>query len=282
MRQRCRPGAEAVRRRDPAPALHATVTSRESAAGLEPRGLRGAADPARVRAREPAPATTGTRPGGRVPPRGEASPRSRRVQHPHPDRPARPPTGAPPTPPSVPAAAAPATTGRAAPARRVPPAGRVTAAAGVVAAVVAARGAGVASARPPARSAVGRGRGRGRTRAVRRPRTPAAAPLAERDPPPSAPSRARRDRHDEHQRHYQDDAHNHGVIPLPFPRSGPPWAPRSRAVRRGDRGMPGAPHGQSRVEQLLRVASGGQPPRAPGTRRTQVEEAPRRGAGWPA
>ncbi len=127
-------------------------------------------------------------------------------------------------------ASAPATARRTPAARRTSAAGR-GAAAGVspmapVVPAVAPRRAGVSAADPPAArprvARVGR-RGRPAVRAV-----PAAA-LAERHPGPPAPAGLRR--RDEHDHgHRQDDAFDrgvtHGATLLPFPRSGPPWAPR--------------------------------------------------------
>ncbi len=127
-------------------------------------------------------------------------------------------------------------------ARRAPAAGRTPAARGgatagrgtaagvapVVPAVVpvAPRRTGVTATDPPAaRTRVTRVGRRGRP-AVR-PVPPAG--LAERHPGPPVPAGlGRRDEHDHG--HRQDDAFDrgvtHGVTLLPFPRSGPPWAPR--------------------------------------------------------
>ncbi len=152
-------------------------------------------------------------------------------------------------------ASAPAAARRSAAARRRSAAAGRTAAAGVTPVVVAAvspRRAGVPAADPPAaRTRLGpRGRvrpgrpgrpGRRGRRAVRP--VPSAAGLVQRQPRLPAPAGlARREEH--HHDHRQDDAFDHGVTLLPFPRSGPPWAPRvlPRLARcRGDsRPLPAA------------------------------------------
>lgn len=133
-----------------------------------------------------------------------------------------------------PAARGPPAARRAAPARRTAAAGVPPVVAPVVPAVVspAPRRTGASATDPPAaRAAVG-GRRRGRPgrrgrRAVRP--VPATAGPARREPGVPAPAGlARQDEH--HHDHRQDDALDravtHGVTLLPFPRSGPPWAPR--------------------------------------------------------
>lgn len=126
-------------------------------------------------------------------------------------------------------------------AARGPAAAGVAAPAGVPSPVVAARAAGrppVTAAGPPAAAV-----------------TAAPAAPARRAPDPGRrPPRHHREPDDEHHRdHHQADAEDHGTALLPFPRSGPPWAPRAVPDRLRARGMPGRPNGQSTLEEHLRV-----------------------------
>lgn len=140
-----------------------------------------------------------------------------------------------PLPPGSVAPAAPA-------AARGPATAGVAAPAGVASPVVAARAAG----RPPVAAAAG---------------PPAAAvPAAPTAPAGRAPGPGRRppphrgEPDDEHHGdHHQADTEDHGTALLPFPRSGPPWAPRAVPDRLCARGMPGRPNGQSTLEEHLRV-----------------------------
>lgn len=121
-------------------------------------------------------------------------------------------------------ASAPAAAGRTSAAGGVASAGMASAAgmAAVMTPVVPARRAGVDGARPPAAGAVGHGR---RGRRAGRPGPAAAAALAERHRalPVPGPARTRREQHDRTHDEDEDDAGDHGVTLLPFPRSGPPW-----------------------------------------------------------
>jgi hypothetical protein len=104
------------------------------------------------------------------------------------------------------------------------PAGR-PATAGVPPAVsVAAGGAGVSPADPPAAAVTAATAAAARTGGRPCPAT--------RRPPGAAPAGLGDERPDQYDSdHRQDDAYDHGVTLLSFPRSGPPWAPRS-CVRR--------------------------------------------------
>lgn len=84
-------------------------------------------------------------------------------------------------------------------------------------------GSGVSPAGPPAAAAA----------AVTAARTAGGRPCpATRRPPGAAPAGLGDERPDQYDSdHRQDDAYDHGVTLLSFPRSGPPWAPRS-CVRR--------------------------------------------------
>ena len=164
-------------------------------------------------------------------------------------------------------APAPAATAASATAAAAPTAAASAAARGVTAAVTAAvtavmparRGPVAHTARPgppagvaPAAAAAVRARG---------PAGPPAAPPPRHQPVPAPAPPCPADRGPENQDrdHRQDDAETHGATLLPFPRSGPPWAPRHprdpHAVQR-DRGMPGTPAAQSGVEQIQSFGAG--------------------------
>lgn len=91
----------------------------------------------------------------------------------------------------------------------------------------------------------------------------APSPVHQPVPAPAPPCPADHGPENQDRDHRQDDAETHGVTLLPFPRSGPPWAPRHprdpHAVQRA-REMPGTPAAQSGVEQLLRVCRDERPP----------------------
>lgn len=165
------------------------------------------------------------------------------------------------------APAAAAATARGAPAAgRAATAGGATAArggvpspAGVVAAVMAAgRRSAVRRARgPPAVAAVVRRRGPGAGRAGPTGRAGPALGEARALPAGPLPARAaRRPRDDQQREQSQTDTDLHGAALLPFPRSGPPWAPRCHRLACGDRGMPGRRTRQSGVEEVQSLGAG--------------------------
>ncbi len=138
-------------------------------------------------------------------------------------------------------AASAAASSPAAPAGRPASAGR--AAAARTPRRAAGRAAAPASGRPPAARAAAPGvAARTRTR------------------PPGVRPRGGHDADDEHDADCrQDDAHNHDVTLLSFPRSDPPWAIASRLCFLCEGGMPPPGEGQSRVEELQRLRAGWPP-----------------------